>query len=520
MKKSLLLFLSIWILAISGCIYIQITLFQAKEDVQITETVLYGDKSIAQGVTVRQKAKYGGYLHWDTTYQIGKEPQVKNESQFSQWNNLNDAPLISFGTVLTGVDEANGYPYSIDKKYYTGITYAYLELAKETPNGERAEKNIYLKDYMEYYPINVVINLPNEIHIDTGSFREMVPGTEAEVERDLLVKKLEEYFKIPVIDEEMRNIGLSKSEDGTVGGSHGSFVEGQDTFSFATAHTYTDTMCYFTFDTHTEQGNLIDTSQLSDGYGIYAFSYDSEKNSIDMESLKNVYPLDPSIHILNLESDAQNEHLLLFTRENTKCILTVIEIETMQIKQTLVLEKYTENDRNFENQQEIESIQNTENIENNVQVKFTEEYSPFFWMYDDFFVIQYQDTSFILVTKNETLDRYQVEYTIHLEKDNPLIATEELSLADSQFDWNGEELVMCGSVYQRENAFKECGFWVSVLDETGLVFLGKYDSSLNTGSYSDEEYDMFAKRYDIATDSYYYMYECHPRRQRQLDVNW
>ena len=141
-------------------------------------------------------------------------------------------------------------------------------------------------------------------------------------------------------------------------------------------------------------------------------------------------------------------------------------------------------------------------------------------MYDDFFIIQYEENTLTIVTKNNEMGMYQVEYTVKWEKDSPLVTTEELAWGDCHFNWNGKELVMCSSLYAVETIFKECGFFISVFDETGLIFLGRYDSSLNTGSYSDEEYDTFAQTYDIATESYYHMYECHPRRQNQLDVSW
>lgn len=528
MKKSLLLFLSVWILAVGGCIYIQATLFQAREDVKITETILYGDKLVAEGVTVTQKTKYSEYLHWDTTYKIGEQPQVMTESQFSEMR-LEDNPLTSFGITLEVDYETSRYPHLIEEKDYTGMSYAFLELAEETPNGESRQKTIYLKDYMEYYPINVMINLPENINIDTT---ETSLGNN---QTDSIAQKFSECIKIPVLDEEMRHIEVSKSEDGTVASSGSSWVEGKDSFYFTTFHTYTDKACYFTFDTHTQHGNRIDISHMPDGYGIYAFSYDNKNNSIDADSLRNVYPLEPEVHILNLETDAENEHLLLFTKKDTDYMLTVINIETMQVKQELVFEEYPKSMVNFSNEQNgekignkkndqggenIESAENTETVENNVQEELTEDYTPQFWMYDDFFIIQYEENTLTIVTKNNEMGMYQVEYTVKWEKDSPLVTTEELAWGDCHFNWNGKELVMCSSLYAVETIFKECGFFISVFDETGLIFLGRYDSSLNTGSYSDEEYDTFAQTYDIATESYYYMYECQPRRQNQLDVSW
>ena len=95
-----------------------------------------------------------------------------------------------------------------------GLVLAYQELYAAVGPGEEKEKEIYLRDYMEFYPISVTADLPGT-SFSSGSSRlwdgEMEPGTESYV-----AGKIGEFFKIPVLPDERWSISLGKNDSGLI----------------------------------------------------------------------------------------------------------------------------------------------------------------------------------------------------------------------------------------------------------------------------------------------------------------
>ena len=67
MKKSTFLFVLLLILSTVGICYFYTTVNAQKNKVTLTETVLAGDPSAAEGVTVDVKTHYDNHLFWNTT---------------------------------------------------------------------------------------------------------------------------------------------------------------------------------------------------------------------------------------------------------------------------------------------------------------------------------------------------------------------------------------------------------------------------------------------------------------------
>ena len=84
MKKSFVLFLAILVLGAIVVYFGQSNLLAEKDNVKITETILYGDKSMVEGVTVELHNHYETQVFWDTTYVLGEEPKADTEYTFHQ----------------------------------------------------------------------------------------------------------------------------------------------------------------------------------------------------------------------------------------------------------------------------------------------------------------------------------------------------------------------------------------------------------------------------------------------------
>ena len=89
--------------------------------------------------------------------------------------------------------------------------------------------------------------------------------------------------------------------------------------------------------------------------------------------------------------------------------------------------------------------------------------------------------------------RYTQEFAVdyqNIENSIQAVAT-DIKFLDwaSCFDWNGDTLIMADRVRYVNEGFQSadtCDFYVAAVDETGLVYYGKYDSSLTTSDVSYE----------------------------------
>ena len=491
MKKSFVLLLSLLVLGIAVVCFGQTTLLAEKDQVEFIETVVYGDKSIVDGVTIEMENNYEEYLFWNSTYVIGETPQIQTDYRFYYSRQYENSDGYR-GNMYFNVD----YYESLDWGYWedeyvpeTGLALAMKELYEETQPGEEKSKFIYLKDYMEYYTFSFDLNsafteeergTSLDVMLQESVLKDYVENGEArgyskerveEAKQQLeWLQMFYDFFKIPVMEQDAAVIQLKKDADGNVLGwgmataSMGSgtgeaeipsFPENDeyDSFYMSTTSVVTNKECYFTFNPRTEKGNVVDTSQIPGGYGIYYFPFDTQKQEIYPEQLAMVYALDPQIYVYNMDLDEKHGNLLLFTMEEGIIYMSVIDIETMTL---------------------------TEKFEIS-----TEEIGiGFHKIYEDYMVV---DAAELLVFEIDADGNCKKVLTAPREELNEYQVDKEgvtyLPNWDTEFDWNGEKLVFANYIFNEEH-YPEASFYVAAVDETGLVYLGTYQSSLrSTHSY-------------------------------------
>ena len=483
----------------SGSIcYAQNELLKEKEQVHFTEHVLYGDKSVVEGVTVETNIDYSNQLFWNTSYVVGEEPKEETDYIFYAWD-YDDDLYIEEGSMWFSMESGNidiGVAYEKDQNYQ-GLEKAMKELYDNTSPGTENRTTVYLRDYVEYYPFMYEMHLP--YRSDSGEEQQdmsYVIGGESELreqietlEKDGTAKeelaRLKKYladlesfrafFKIPVLEEEAYTLAIAKDEKGKViGVAESSFhggsavgqidmpnaprVDSEDSFDFNMQTVFCDEDCYFTFDPHTWNGNLVDVSQIPGGYGLYHFTYDSKKGSIDVSTLEMVYPLDVEDHLVDIKIDGSGKNLLLVTEDQINRYLSVIDRETMTLVDSFTI--------------------------GNIDAYYES------WVYEDFLVIR--SNYFIVFPLGED-GRYTQAFAVDYQEMEDLIQTVTPNIDfiswDSTFDWNGNTLVVADNIQyvdEELRAIYTCDFYVAAVDETGLVYYGKYDSSLGT---SDVSYD-------------------------------
>lgn len=499
MKKSFVLLISLLVLAVGVVCYGQTSLLSERDQIEFTENVIYGDKSIVDGVTVEMENHYEEQLFWNSTYVIGETPQIHTDYKFYH-SKQNENDYSYRGSMYFNADYYNRLEWidwneNSEDVPKEGMALLMKELAEETQSGEEREKLFFLKDYMDYYAFSVDLSSAyasaedeHRLNINLNEYelqsylasgeknnypKEAIEQTKEELE---WLNAFHEFFKIPVMDTEAAVLSLRKDETGTVTGwgmatagmgtgtgeaAIPTLPEGKeyDSFYFSTESVVNNKECYFTFYPRTENGELVDTSLIPGGYGIYYLPFDVQEQEIYPEKLAMVYALDPTIQVYNLSLDERNGKLLLFTIEEGLVYLSVIDIETM----TLV-EKF--------------------------EIGTEESGIGFHKIYDDYMVV---DANAIVVFEIDADGNYKKVLSAPREKLDIYEVDREgatyMPNWDTEFDWNGETLIFANYIFN-EVYYPEPSFYVAAMDETGLVYLASYQSSLcSTHSYEiDGEY--------------------------------
>ena len=488
MKKSFVLLLVMVLLFTGTACYAQNELLKERDQVHFTESIIYGDKSVVEGVTVEMHNEYSRHIFWHTIYEVASEPNETTEYEFYPWAQYDYEynPTGSLSVLYHGMSEWD--IQSNKEGQYTGLDAAMKELYDSTGAGETKEKTIYLKDYLDYYSFELQLELPKEEGKSYKSygdsyffFRELEteiaeleksgsnPERLAELKRyqkDL--NNFQNYFKIPVVETEIYMLALAKDESGNIIGMAESGMSGGtatgdidfpeipldkmgDSFRLDLEAAFVEGVCYLVFDAHTENGNIVDTSHIPGGYGIYSFSYDSENGSIDSENIEMIYALDPSVTISSIAVDASGEKLFLYTDEKGRIYLSVIDRDTMTLEDKIDV--------------------------GSVNAYFT------YWTYEDYLITLSDDLTVYTI---DTDGHYVKEFSVNVEEMERKLGENSDGFYFSwkcSFDWDGERLLMGNCLYR--GAQEKCMFSLSVIDETGLVYYGEYDSSLLT---SDVEY--------------------------------
>lgn len=508
MKKSFVLFLAILVFGAFIIGFGQSSILAEKANVKITENILYGEKSVVEGVTLELHNDYETQIFWDTTYVLGEEPKTNTQYTFHQ-SKQNYFPRRWYGNIYFN-DDNHTFEWSGNYAWAPeGIEIAVQELYDSIGASEKETKTILLKDYLNYYSFTVSFQTPydgdestehrfnyelTERYLREELYRaeESQGKSNYSYSEDALanarkrlgwIEAFHEFFKIPVLENEAYMISMEKDENGNVIGwgisstNSGTgtgevdvpdFVDGEkyDNFEFYTMYSVDDGEVYLTFNTYSNNRQVVDTSLIPGGYGIYHFPYDLEKVEIYPEKLQMVYALDPNLDVINLTKDASGENLLLFTIEDTELYMSVIDIKTMTLTEKFCIS---------ESREDVYGI----------DYFVTEE--------DYLLVVTYGDVIVFSIDENGS---YRKEFeaskepieTYLSEEDNYYFSVFEYR---TTYDWNGEQLLFAGNRYN-VNGYMGTGFYVGVLDSSGLQYFATYDTSLQASVSKDENgYEMY-----------------------------
>lgn len=462
MRKATILMALVLFLSICGVGVLAADVYEAHDKVVLTERVIYGDRSKADGLDIEINSHYQNRLTWNTWLDISETVEQKTEYLFSSKTRREARPVE-----YEGINIQNNVMDSLDAQMegdtlQEGIAVAYKELYDETEPGQEGRKDILLKDYITHYPIGFVLDFPNtrvrSDRIDRAMWRQTDTVSENEA---YIVQEIREYFKIPVLENEHLEIHVSKRTDGTKGSWGGGTSQYGDWYNMWGYSVLSDEACYFTFNTLTDKGKIIDTDELPDGYGIFCLpyhkEYDEQKRTdvsvIEVDHLEMVYPLTPGIEIAYLSLNEEQNCLYLHTVEDGTYTITVVDLATMQPKQKMDV------------------------------TQFDEEPSWGISDHKDFMVIDYYPSQELAVISKDEGGELTLEYICPVQPEG----VNSYYSYRTAMDFDGERLVLAQQLdieYDHEPDYRDrrsCGIVIAVYEKDGLAFLGEYKSSLDTG---------------------------------------
>lgn len=487
MKKSLAIFIVIILCALTVLIGLPLYVMREADRVQVTEQVFLGDSSMVEGVTITSHSHYDGELFWDTEYTAGTKPQAETEQFFylqkkavrndgmpsASWYGEGGYQVFSLNNKLSGGFDISSSGSLTVEGWDVGceeLVEAYEVLAAETGPGEKKTREIVLKDYMEYVPIGVTLNLLWQVATNQAA--------------ETLEEAYNEYFKIPVPDAAGYRISVTKNAEGKITGMSGMSMD-QEMFFLSTACTASDTDLYFTFYNSSADGSRINTSLIPGDFGVYRQPYSVVDGELvaDPSELSMVYSLEGEVYPYGsvfLDVTEDGELLILSDREEVT-VLQTVDLENMELLQRTELKRPEESPK-------IYSV---------VRMK------------EDFFVLWYGNGYISLVDKTAE-QGYAQRLLFAVKEDDPLFYHNYVN--ENDMDWNGEQLVYACYSKREYSGVNDGNLELAVYDNSGLIFHGKYNNSLQT----EQEYT----NRGIRGEKNNWHQSCEPRKDISLTVEW
>ena len=481
MRKTLVIFLALVLLCGCGAALAAQAVGAQREEITFQEHIFSGDPAAADGLTVQLKAGMRNKLNWVSTVQFSAQ-DYRAETDFR---------FLPAGQAETREGNYRGVEINFYRDASTsgdadafGFSEAYQSLLDTLSPGKSGSKTIRFADYYDEYPFEFYIDLPGVRYDTLADWEDASEDSDWPGERAQAA--LGRFFRIPVLRDEYIELGIDKNMDGTGSARSISSVMEGDRFWMNTESVITDDACFFWFSNRTDKDRLIDTSRIPGGYGVYMLPYgplgpDAEasafyggnKNEVYTDRLSCFFPVDPETRIEHLGLTPDKTRLLLHTVENNIYYVTLIDCKTGEALQKLAVSDFDpeENYANITETADFVCIQQTQgriivltqDADGLYQLALLSEYSPDA-LYSPTYVtvraMAFDGTRLAIVNNDET------------------VLVNDDSRTKSYLAGTTEALITPDGAY-----FDNCGFTLTVFDQTGVAYSGAYVSSLERVNY-------------------------------------
>ena len=446
MKKNILIIGLLAVFILGSFTFALASLLPQRDNVQFSETVLYGDPKAAEGLTLNYKNHCDYHLFWDTTWTIGTPPETAVTSYQFSLKEMREEYTPPLGVNL---ETSSFITYYIQDVPY-GLQNAFDALAADTPAGEDNFRNIKISDYYEYYPISGTIQLKDHlITLNEAAFFQYTNGETINTadENTRVSLALSQFFRIPVLPRDTMAISITKDSSGYVATKHTS--HGSDTsYYMEMTGAAGENAYYFTFQTSAPRNEVIDTSLIPGGYGIYCLPLDHENNTVKEDQLAMVYSLPASAEIVSMNVSSNQTSLFLFTKETDGFYFAEIDLDTMETLQRLRI--------------------NDPYLLYDDMMHVTDDYFAFYGVDDS-------DTSGYRIFSRDENGQFKFDFLIPSPIDEGRNYFNFYS--DATFAYDGNRAALTGLAVSASHW--SCVFTAAVYDETGMLYCGEYSTGQN-----------------------------------------
>ncbi len=336
MKKILIASAAIMLISAALFAYSAASFKSESEKISYELTTLYGDALELDGVKINYKSELNSGMLWESNIEFdGGEikADVHNKNSFfgrEEYSGQRYFYLESDGdNILMSI--ASRYPESSAAKQY-----------RLFEAGETGELELNLKDYFDYYPIDIIVKTPDSnatFGWETGSFIEMLDSElpdESERtlegfrkmklrESDYLIYKIYELYRIPIekdyiirlksIKDKYNNVDLEFEQDLNM---YAEYISGKD-------------RDYFWLNIYDGNGTAAGSEAMQKIRGIY--SIDIKDGEYDADSIKLIYGVGSGETIMSPDLSSDCSEFRAITEENGVFHVLILDAETGEVKQ-------------------------------------------------------------------------------------------------------------------------------------------------------------------------------------------
>lgn len=290
--------------------------------IQFEEVTIKGDKEKASDIEITGVIRYISEMYaeynWDFTFspednttKVSKKKKISHD--ISEVKNLKSGFAYASTYILKDLRGLCEYDYDNE----TGII-PYEDPDSVKPELRKAAEAMLdfrnSSKYTEIYKLNDLIDYYPMFNEFTDSYGDSFVAREEKEEK--MEAYFAENFRIPVSDD----MKIILMRDDTIEDRFTMFYgkEGSDAYEPQTVYCRDKENYYYSFTTHTRDGKVVDTGELTLGYGIYkAKLIKNEKGEIvpDFDNTELFIPLDPEVEIKRADISDSGDLYYIYEQE-------------------------------------------------------------------------------------------------------------------------------------------------------------------------------------------------------------
>lgn len=346
--------------------------------------------------------------------------------------------------------------------------------------GEIKSKDIYLKDYFDFYRLRVQAKVPYNDLLGYHSIDECGRffSSEAAAESWLasldpasdqaIAQQLQSFFHIPVLPDDKLMITVTRGQNGAVADSSFGLpvTEHESAELDGEFCVMTDEAFYFTFQGHGSKGTCFDFSYVPGGYGIYRIPYSAE-SGLDASQISMVYGLDPAVQILEMDYDVETDMILLQYATAEKYVLDQLYVpDLVPVKAGGAAERAAG------------AATRVVNLDNITSEDLLDSYNWTCIKSEDLLLVRLKNQLILLAKNSDGLYDVQLDILLPDEEDSNYA----LPHKDDVISYDGEKLVCISTVgikYSMLYNNNPASFALAVYGKSGIAYYGIYAPNFN-----------------------------------------